>query len=218
MKIKLKTFIKPALLAVAFLSLFGIGLAAAKWHKNFSFLVQRNTSSLRDRASETGHYVEHRGDQGAAQYKDAKEVAQHSDAIVVGTVQSNVVRMSSDEKDIFIGYTVNVEDVVKGKIRAGDMIAVNVPGGKVHFPNNTTAEVQTGWFKKMLNGKKYFLFLDKLADKAGYSTTGGAQGVFEIPDDGSGLKTASGRLHDPVWQYQGMRVQDFMALARQALK
>jgi hypothetical protein len=126
--------------------------------------------------------------------------------------------MSADEKDIFISYTVSVEDVVKGRIRGGDTITVNLPGGKVHFPNNTTAEVQTVWFKKMLNGRKYILFLDQLADKAGYLTTGGAQGVFEIPDDGSGVKTASGRLRDPVWQYQGMRVQDFMALARQASK
>lgn len=217
MKITPKTIIKPTLLAVSLLSVFGLGLAAVKWHNNFSFSAQ-NRGSLRSRAKEAGHYLEHRSDRTAVHYQDVKEVAQHSDTIVVGTVQSNVVRLSADDQDVFISYTINVEDVLKGKIRAGDRITVNVPGGKVRFPDNTSAEVQTVWFKKMLNGKKYALFLNRPGQQGEYLTTGGAQGVFEIPADGSGISTASGRLYDPVWQYQGMPAKDFMGLARQALK
>jgi hypothetical protein len=214
MKTKRQTFAKPAVLAVTLLGLIGLGLAAIKGNASLPVQLDDNRS-LRDKAKEAGHYSEHRGYRDIAQYTDIAQITRHSEAVVVGTVQSNVVRPSSDEKSLFINYTVSVEDVIKGSVQGGETITVNIPGGKIHYADDTTAEVQTPWFKKMLNGKKYILFLDNSHGGEGYLTTGGAQGVFEIPAEGGGIKTHSGRLHDPVWQYQGMSAQDFLDLVRQ---
>lgn len=77
----------------------------------------------------------------------------------------------------------------------------------------TYAEIRTPWFKKMRNGGQYYLFLtgvgslNRTYNIKTYETTGGPQGVFEIIN--GVVKSNSGRLRDPMWQYHNMAVADF---------
>jgi hypothetical protein len=52
-------------------------------------------------------------------------------------------------------------------------VTVKVPGGKVIFPDGTSAEVRTPWFKWMENRHTYVLFLTAEGDGTAYVTTGG---------------------------------------------
>jgi hypothetical protein len=70
----------------------------------------------------------------------------------------------------------------------------------VVFEDGTVAEIRTPGFKKVLNGNTYVMFLaegDKAKDL--FTLNGGPQGVFEVPADGTGIKTF-GRATDPVVQ------------------
>lgn len=98
------------------------------------------------------------------------------------------------------------------------------PDDPSRLPSGITyAEIRTPWFKKMRNGGQYYLFLTSLpyglipnVDTAAvptpspaYATVGGPQGVFEIVN--GVVKSNSGRLHDPMWQYHNMPVSNFGA-------
>jgi hypothetical protein len=108
---------------------------------------------------------------------------------------------------------VRVAYVYKGAIREGNIITVSLPGGKVGFDDGSTAEIRTPWFKKMMNGKAYVLFLTATSRPKVFVTTGEAQGIFEIPTTAKGLRIVqahTGVPNDPIWKYQGKDVRDFL--------
>ena len=153
---------------------------------------------------------------GAQQPSLAKMVAT-SESIVVATTDSNKSRLSEDGKVIRTFYRVRVEEVLKGHLQPGGNITVSLPGGKAGFPDGSTAEVQTLWFKKMVNHKRYLLFLRGRPNADTFTTTGGPQGVFEVPADGSGLVSHSGLSNDVMRQYAGRSIQSFVKDIKQEL-
>ena len=140
-----------------------------------------------------------------------------SQSIVIATTDSNVSKLSEDGKVIRTFYRARVEEVLKGSVKPGGNITVSLPGGKVGFPGGSTAEVQTPWFKKMVNRKRYLLFLTGKPNANTFVTTGGPQGVFEIPADGSGVLSHSGLVNDVMRQYAGKSVQSFSTEIKQAI-
>lgn len=153
---------------------------------------------------------------GAQQTSLAKMVAT-SASIVFATPDSNVCRLSDDGKVVRTFYRVRVDEVLKGQLQPGRSITVSLPGGKVGFPDGSTAEVQTLWFRKMINHKRYLLFLTGNPNAESYVTTGGPQGVFEVPADGSGVVSHSGLSNDVMRQYGGKSVQSFVNEIKQVL-
>lgn len=152
---------------------------------------------------------------GAQQSSLANMVAA-SESIVIVTTESNVCKLSDDGKVVRTFYQARVEDVLKGHVKTGRDITVSLPGGMVGFPDGSTAEVQTPWFRKMVNNKRYLLFLTGKPTSDSFTTTGGPQGVFEIAADG-GLRSHSGLANDVMRQNAGKSNQAFVREIKDAL-
>lgn len=154
---------------------------------------------------------------GSQQTSLANMVA-NSQTIVIATTERNVGKLSEDGKVIRTFYTARVDEVLKGHVQPGGKISVSLPGGKVGFPGGATAEVQTPWFKKMVNNKRYLLFLTGKPNGNTFTTTGGPQGVFEIPADGSGVLSHSGLANDVMREHGGKSAQPFFTEIKKAIK
>ncbi len=152
---------------------------------------------------------------GAQQSSLANMVAA-SESIAIVTTEKNVGRMSEDGKVVRTFYRARVEDVLKGHVKTGGNINVSLPGGKVGFPGGGTAEVLTPWFKKMVNNKRYLLFLSGKPASDSFTTTGGPQGVFEITADGNVL-SHSGLANDVMRQYGGKSSQALLKEIKDAI-
>jgi len=171
---------------------------------------------LKEKAKETGRYVKSEDPSTAPRYQSLGQIGNLSSVVIVGDAQTNACRLSADGKSISINYEVEVREALKGNYKAGDVITVSLPGGRVSFEDGTTAEVRTSWFKKMENGKSYVLFLSA-GTQGGFVATGGAQGVYGLSEDET-VKTHSGRLKDPVWKYNGMSRDAFLEEVRKVIK
>jgi hypothetical protein len=152
-----------------------------------------------------------------AQKTSLASLVASSQSIVIATTDSNVSKLSEDGKVVRTFYRARVEQVLKGAVQPGGDITVSLPGGKVGFPGGGTAEVQTLWFKKMVNHKRYLLFLNGKPNAQTFTTNGGPQGVFEIPADGSGVLSHSGLTNDVMRQYGGKSIQSFVTEIKQAI-
>lgn len=196
--------------------------------------AQNTTVSLRQRAeaSPDGLYVTYTPISMAPTYPDLETITHLSTAVVTATVAGNHTELSADGNLINVVYTVTIQSVLKGQgVRPGDQIKVSLPGGKYGFkaPDGRVvyAEVRTPWFKKMENGKTYYLFLTAASGEAHTAddlnlsvsvvlgTTGGPQGVFEVAN--GVVKSNSGRLRDPAWQYHNLPVTAFVDSIRASL-
>jgi hypothetical protein len=152
----------------------------------------------------------------AAQQTSLANMVRASQSIVIVTTDRNTCRLSEDGKVVRTFYRARVEQVLKGHLQPGGNITVSLPGGKVGFPDGSTAEVQTPWFKKMVNHKRYLLFLTGKSNGDTFLTTGGPQGVFEIPADGTGVLSHSGLSNDVMRQYDRKSIQSFVQDIKQA--
>jgi hypothetical protein len=180
----------------------------------------QDTRPLKEKAKEVGNFVGTEAPKKTAAYADLADLAKQSTAVIIGTAEENHPTLSPDGKSITINYKVRVEYVYKGKLAPGNNILVSLPGGKVTFADGSSAEIQTGWFKKMQNGKTYALFLSPGSERGLFVTTGEAQGLFEIPttEDDQTVKAHSGIPRDPIGKYEGTDVKTFLRELRQATK
>lgn len=182
--------------------------------------VDDDDRPLKDKAKQAGQFIKNEPPNKTPRHADLNGLASHSTAVAIATATQNVCRLSADGRSITIDYPMNVQYAYKGDLQEGSPITVSLPGGKVIFPDGTTAEVRTPWFKKMQGGATYLLFLSPGDRNGDYVTTGGAQGLFEIPTDPHNRKvrTHTGLLKDPMWKYQNMDVRDFLKEVHQATK
>ena len=178
----------------------------------------QDNRSLRERARETGYFVARRNPARSDTFADLRGLANRSSAVIIGTPQRNMSTLSPDGRSITIDYQVTVRHVFKGALREGDTVTVSLPGGQVRFDDGSVAEIQTPWFRKMLDGSTYALFLREDGRRGAFVTTGEAQGVFEIPvtRHSRAVKVHSGIRNDPIWRYHNMDVRTFLREVRQA--
>lgn len=176
-----------------------------------------DTRPLKERAKGAGRFVVTEKSHPPA-YQGLNELAANSSAVVIGTPQDNVCRLTPDGRSITIDYRVSVRHTYKGGLKEGDTITVSLPGGAAVLDDGTRVEVQTPWFKKMQDGKTYALFLNDAGGRAVFKPTGGPQGVFEIPvtKESRAVKSHSGVQADPIWAYHGMDVFAFLKEVRKA--
>jgi hypothetical protein len=185
-----------------------------------SAAVGEDARPLKDKARQAGQFVGYENPNQRKGYANLDELAEQSTAVIIATAGQNVCRLSADGKNITIDYPLSVQYLYKGKLREGDSLSVSLPGGKVVFEDGTTAEIRTPWFKKMQSGLTYLLFLSPGDHSGNYVTTGGAQGIFEIPTGlhNRKVKVHTGLLKDAVWKYHDMDVKDFLKAVRRAFK
>jgi hypothetical protein len=182
--------------------------------------VADDPPQLKDKAKLAGHFVGYENPNKTRRFANLEELAAQSAAVIIATAGENVCRLSPDGRSITIDYPLSVQYLYKGNLHEGDSLSVSLPGGKVVFADGTTAEIRTPWFKKMQRGVTYLLFLTPGDRSGNYVTTGGAQGLFEIPTDPRNrkVKTHTGLLKDAIWKYQDMDVKDFLRAVRRATK
>jgi hypothetical protein len=140
-----------------------------------------------------GHFVGSVGPtSGFLSYQDLHQLAKYSKFIMIGTAVTNVCKLSEDERSIYTSYTFRIEEPLKGgEWKPGDTVTVNLPGGRVSFPDGSTAQLNIPSFRRMVNGNRYLLFLGGREKVQGLRPLGGPQGVFELRDDGSILAFAN---------------------------
>jgi hypothetical protein len=221
-----KEILKYAVIAIAAAVVLTLALAGAhraqkpEKEKKPRPNIVNGTGSLKEKAKSTegGQFLGYATPGKDVRFRSIAEVAESSSVVITGTPQSNRCRLSEDETSITINYQVNVQEVIKGDLQPGSTVTVKLPGGKVTFPDGTSAEVRAPWFKWMQNRHTYVLFLNVDADGTAYVTTGGPQGVFEIPaGNEASVKSNSGINQDPMWKYHDMKLEQFMDEVRKGL-
>jgi len=64
---------------------------------------------------------------------ELQDLMDRSSAIVVGTVVSNICRLTADKESVNTNYTVKVSEVLRGSLQADKTVLVSLPGGLVMF-------------------------------------------------------------------------------------
>ena len=200
----------PCLLAgtAAAVMLIGFGLARGQreqqpeetYEKQRAFGEARVRGGLREAARIKGNYVEAYDYHFHEVPTSVEGLTKKSELVVVGIPLDNRCRLTKDGFIIHTVYDLRVQEVIKGEgVEPGATLKVALPGGKVRFKDGATAEIVTPGFEKMINGRTYALYLNKrprgdgdLYDKPDivvYGLTAGPQGLFEIPTDGTKVKS-----------------------------
>ncbi len=221
---KKKTLILSAILMMSALTLVVIGTTRQR-SKRMPITAEsietrkdsQDVRTLREKARDVRKVAELKYPTRGQAVSDVAELAVRSSDVLIGTPVDNLSRLSADGRSITLDYKVKVEYVYKGTVKQGATITVSLPGGKLMFDDGSTAEVQTPWFKKMLNGQTYALFLK--ADAAGnFTTVGEAQGLFGIPttQNDQAVSIHTGIKGDAMLKYNQMNVRAFLKEVRRA--
>jgi hypothetical protein len=173
---------------------------------------------LREKARDAGQYKVTERPPDLSSFNNLDEVTRRSAAVVIATANRNVCSLSQNGKTVTIDYEMKVEHSYKGSLTLGQTISVSLPGGLTKFPDGTSAEIRTPWFKKMINGKTYLLYLSANENRP-FTITGGPRGVFEIPTDATTrLVTSHSMIEgDPMRNYNQVDVIVFLREVKQAV-
>jgi hypothetical protein len=128
---------------------------------------------------------------------DLETLTKSSVAVVIGVPETSKGQLNSNGDMIMTQFDLRVKETMKGAVAENSVIKVALPGGRVDFEDGTSAELVTPDFERMVQGRKYLLFL--YANRNGsdvYLLTGGPQGLFELKGQ-AGVK-AHARASDPA--------------------
>jgi hypothetical protein len=101
-----------------------------------------NTGGLRAAARITGSYVSlERGPEGVIRNLDV--IAKPSPVIILGTIQpGGTTHVGGTGKFVTTEYDVKVAESLKGDLKPGDVVAVDLRGGQVTFEDGTWARTE----------------------------------------------------------------------------
>jgi hypothetical protein len=162
---------------------------------------------------QTGVYPHGQGVKDDPNYQ-LPTILEYSETVITGYVIDNICKLYGPpgEDEINTEYKVQIVEVLKGKKNLeSQTIEVNNPGGKVAFPDGTTAEEITPG-RKMRNDGRYVLFLRELTTfsqegkriKLLFALGGG---IFEITPEQKILFCGTAI---PPEKYNGYALQDFL--------
>jgi hypothetical protein len=173
---------------------------------------------LKDKAKNNGRYVATEYPPTLTRFNTLDALARSADAIVIAKAIDNASRISSDGMTVTTDYQLKVEHGYKGKLAEGGSISVSLPGGLTRFSDGSSAEIRTPWFRKMVNGRTYLLFLNRRGNR--WSVTGGPRGLFEIPTTEGYRNVTSHSLmeNDPMRAYNDTEVIQFLRAVKQSAK
>jgi hypothetical protein len=175
--------------------------------------------SLREKARRPGGATLRVFPRSLKRYDDLEALAGDSQEIVRATAVAQASALNKpSESMVSTDYKLAVEEVLKGGLKAGDSVSVNMLGGKVLFEDGASVNVQTpDYWKTPQVGKTYLLFLAprQQEGEAGYQLVGGPQGLFEVSAGGiapQGLE--SDKL---LREHKGLTLKSFTRRVRAAL-
>lgn len=171
---------------------------------------------LKDKAKNAGRYVATEYPSDLTGFSTLDELARSADSIVIAKAIDNASRISSNGMTVTIDYQLKIEHGYKATPRQSSSISVSLPGGLARFSDGTSAEIRTPWFRKMVNGHTYLLFLNRRGNR--WSVTGGPRGLFEIPTSEAYRKVTSHSLieNDPMRAYNDIDVIQFLRAVKQS--
>lgn len=175
-----KNVLMATVIAVCALSAalaFGIRKKITNLQDNKSLSAQ---APLREKARQKGRYEAVVRPLETTRYDDIKSLSMASPLIVTGLVQQQKSFVpATNDRLIVTGHQLLVQEVLKGRVKTGDIITVETLGGSVQFEDGSTAELKTPEiFKDPELAKSYVMFLRPHKDA--YRLVGGPQGLFEI--------------------------------------
>jgi hypothetical protein len=137
---------------------------------------------------------------------DLQALVADSSLIFTGKVIGFTSRLSDNENNLVTDFTMHADEVLKGTIPHA--VSFSARGGKVVFPNGTSAEVRTVVWDRLKPGGVYLVFLEKdYPEYKKYVPTGNAVGLFDISaTDGSFDWFAS---HEPATHAITQEVSSF---------
>jgi hypothetical protein len=174
---------------------------------------------LRGAARVKGHYIADFDAHWDFGLFDVEGLTRNSAAVVVGIAGRSLGgRLTASDLAIVTDYEVVVQDTIKGDAVVGSTIVVSMPGGRVDFPDGTSAELRTPKFEHVRSGGSYTFFLTEVEKSPGkFTLTGGPQGLVELVGDGS--VKSHGREDDPIAkQSKRKNRQTFLEDVRESTK
>lgn len=197
------------MLIVIVIALLNFSIASAQTKAATNRALFENRGSLHEAAKAAGgRFVTSSTNlNGSIEYQDIKSLKRESSFVVVGTAVTNTCQLTPDGREVQTAYQFRVEDVFKGHARAGDMITVLLPGGRVSFEDGSMVQINTPGFRLMVNGDRYVLFLRADHTNKAFLPTGGSQGIFELQTDGTVVAHAQ---KEAVGKQSGKRELDFL--------
>ena len=202
-----------AQIMIAFSVVGAIGLFVAGTNPSSQRARGSDQLTLREQAERTGgNVIVKDSSYNHASYNNVKTLVQDSATILTGVVLSNECVLTADGMNVNTNYRVRIDEVLKGTGKRGQMIAVNSPGGLKVFTNTTYAVVQIPDFRPPRNGRRYAFFLDAGSVAGTFKMTAGFQGSFELPTDGSVVKSSDRRTEKASsGNLRGRDVSSFLA-------
>lgn len=181
--------------------------------------VQNAGMTLRERAEQSGGRLTVTDNSyHAIHYADIRSMINDSETIVVGTTLRNECQLTPDDKNINTIYQVHIEEVLRGTVKVGQIITLSVPGGLKVFSSSAWTAVQVPDFRQLRNSKRYTFFLQRNPTNYSFTLTGGFQGAFELPNDGSDVKPTDLRANSVGGKLKDKRVSSFLNSIRPLLK
>jgi hypothetical protein len=149
---------------------------------------------------------------------DLESLAAHSGEIIVGSAIDSSSQLSPDGQMISTWYRISILQSIKGKLPSGQEVTISLPGGKVVFEDNTSAEIKTPDFDGIQKDQRYVLFLSpRLGADGAFRLTGGSQGVFGVDDKMRRIKPNGDRL-DPSQKHKDQDLEGFLKQVTATLK
>jgi hypothetical protein len=155
----------------------------------------------------------------AAEYvinADLEGLAARSDLVVIGRVLTVRNLLTDDQTGIQTDVMFQVQEVLQGAVRAGDVLVISGPGGTVLFSDGTTATQYTQEYHPLQKNGTYALFLRESAAKVlgghkAHRLATGIQAQFQLDWLDSTVWPAVQLLRDPLWvRYGGKPIADFL--------
>jgi hypothetical protein len=224
-----KSFV-PAIISVCFLLSLGVVLGTRNlpqtspqklvWKKPIQQYENPNDKrTLKEKAQEVGHYRAVQPPPDLNGYGTLDDLTLKAELIVIARARHNISQVSNDGATVTMNYEMQSEYFYKGRMAQGNLLSVILPGGLAVFSDGTSAEIGAPWFKKMINGNTYLLFLNR-QDNGLWITTGGPRGVFSIPTSSTNRKVASHSLieGDPMARFNDMGVVEFLRTVKHSVE
>jgi hypothetical protein len=121
---------------------------------------------------------------GWVRFTTLESLAESSDMAFIGIPTSSENKLIDQGRSIVTEYKMNVQEPIQGKVNTDQVVAVDLPGGKVEFDDGSKADLELAGYPRLEIGHKYVIYLQLLKPLPIYEPTGGPEGIFELKPNG----------------------------------
>lgn len=168
-------------------------------------------------ASIAQDYVLDRNSRWTSNVPLKKMVEDHSEVAIVKLDECES-RLQEGGAHINSDCNASVKQLLKGTVRGTVKFRIN--GGKVIFPNGTSATENTSEWKLLRNGREYLVVLDDRMDAPNLWPVNSCEGLFEIDAKNNTVDACAAhdrQLHRVVQDTEGMTSQKFLSRVKQII-